>query len=84
MSKLVWRHTIRLEIYYIRKFGYKKHIRNKLIKEGINPKTPNFKDLMNVEIDLTRDKLYGWLHFIYAIEPSFTAKYYALLKKGKP
>ena len=76
--------NIRLEIYYIRKFGYKKHIRNKLIKEGINPKTPNFKDLMNVEIDLTRDKLYGWLHFIYAIEPSFTAKYYALLKKGKP
>lgn len=75
--------NIRLEIYFLSKFGYKRHIRKKLIKSGINPKDPNFKLYVNDEIDVTREKLYGWLHFINAIEPDFAKKYYAKLKSAK-
>ncbi|RZJ49651.1 MAG: RNA-directed DNA polymerase [Flavobacterium sp.] len=75
--------NIRLEIYYLSKFGYKRHIRKKLIKSGMNPKDPDFKSHVSVEADITRDKLYGWLHFINAIEPDFAKKYYPKLKKAK-
>ncbi|GAA6767785.1 hypothetical protein AAFH68_37350 [Flavobacterium sp. CGRL1] len=75
--------NIRLEIYYINKLGYKTHIINKLRRSGINIKEPDFKYRVLVEIDKTRDKLYGWLHFINSIEPDFSAKYYLKLKKAK-
>ncbi len=75
--------NIRLEIYYLNKFGYKKHIKNKLIKSGEKVKDPDFKYKVLNEIDATRDKLYGWLHFIKAIEPEFSSKYYSRLKKAK-
>lgn len=75
--------NIRLEIYYLSKFGYKKHIRRKLIKMGMNPKDPNFKSNVDVETNTTRNYLYGWLHFINAIEPEFAKKYYLKLKKVK-
>lgn len=75
--------NIRLEIYYLNKFGYKRHIRKKLIKLGIDPKDPDFKSLVSAEIDITMDKLYGWLHFINSIEPDFSKKYYPKLKIAK-
>lgn len=75
--------NIRLEIYYLNKFGYKKHITMKLIKSGEKVKDPEFKDKVLNEIDKTRDKLYGWLHYIQAIEPNFSLKYYPKLKKAK-
>lgn len=75
--------NIRLEIYYLNKLGYKKHIKNKLIKSGVKHKDPDFKYKVLDEIDKTRNKLYGWLHFIQAIEPDFSSKYYSKLKKAK-
>ncbi len=75
--------NIRLEIYYLNKFGYKRHVRNKLIKSGVNVKDPDFKFKLLNEIDETRDKLYGWIHFIQSIEPDFSLKYYSKLRKAK-
>jgi hypothetical protein len=75
--------NIRLEIYYLNKFGYKKHVKNKLIKSGEKVKDPDFKYKVLNEIDKTRDKLYGWLHYIHAIEPNFSSKYYTKLKRAK-
>lgn len=74
---------IRLEIYYITKFGYKNHIENKLRKSGLKTKSPEFNSKVKAEIYETRDRLYGWLHFINAIEPNFSSKYYLKLKKSK-
>jgi RNA-directed DNA polymerase len=82
ISKRIKR-NIRLEIHYLLKFGYKRHIRNKLIKSGLNPQSPDFKLNMELETEVTRDKLYGWLHFIFAIEPEFSKKYYPKLQKAK-
>lgn len=75
--------NIRLEIHYLSKFGYKRHIRKKLIKSGMNPKDADFKSHIAAETEITRNKLYGWLHFINAIEPTFAKKYYPKLKKAK-
>lgn len=75
--------NIRLEIHYLSKFGYKRHIRKKLIKSGINPKDPDFKSHIAAETEITRNKLYGWLHFINAVEPEFSKKYYPKLQKAK-
>ena len=75
--------NIRLEIYYINKFGYKKHVENKLRKSGLKTKSPEFNSRVTAEIYETRDRLYGWLHFINAIEPNFSSKYYLKLKKSK-
>tara|TARA_R110002167_G_scaffold170492_1_gene368373 strand:- start:358 stop:1386 length:1029 start_codon:yes stop_codon:yes gene_type:complete len=83
ISKKIKR-NIRLEIYYLNKFGYKKHVRNKLIKSGENIKDPNFKFKLYNEIEKTRDKLFGWIHFIQSIEPDFSSRYYSKLKKAKP
>lgn len=75
--------NIRLEIYYLNKFGYKIHVKNKLRKLGFNVKDPDFKYKVLNEINETRDKLYGWLHFIKSIEPDFSSKYYLKLKNAK-
>lgn len=75
--------NIRLEIHYLNKFGYKRHARKRLIKSGENPKDPNFKNKVLHEIDELRNRLYGWLHFIYAIEPKFAIKYLDEIRKAK-
>ncbi|MCD9577044.1 reverse transcriptase family protein [Flavobacterium soyae] len=75
--------NIRLEIYYLTKFGFRKHIKNKLIKSGENINAEDFEYKLIDEIDKTRNNLFGWLHFIKSIEPEFSAKYYSRLKKAK-
>lgn len=75
--------NIRLEIHYIKKFGYKKHCKKKLIKSGLDKHSPDFKELVEIEAMTTRDKLFGWLHYINSIEPDFAAKYYREIKGAK-
>jgi RNA-directed DNA polymerase len=75
--------NIRLEIYFLNKYGYQSHIKNKLRKAGEDFKHPDFKYKVLNEIENTRNKLYGWLHFIKSIEPEFSAKYYPRLQKAR-
>lgn len=82
VSKKIKR-NIRLEIYFLQKFGYKKHIQRKLRNRGIKPDSLEYKLLVGKEISKTRDRLYGWLHYINSIEPKFSEKYYQKLNKVK-
>lgn len=71
--------NIRLEINYIVKFGYMSHAKHRLIKRGENPESLGFLNKLSDEISSTRNRLYGWLHFIQSIEPQFAKKYYMKL-----
>lgn len=71
--------NIRLEINYITKFGYAAHAKHRLIKRGEDPNGLDFFNKIGDEITLTRNRLYGWLHFIQSIEPQFAKKYYKKL-----
>ncbi|MCL9806936.1 reverse transcriptase family protein [Flavobacterium amniphilum] len=83
ISKQIKR-NIRLEIYYITKFGYRRHIRLKLKKLGYDKTSKDFKSYVNYEIEATINRIYGWLHFINSIEPAFAEKYYKTLNQIKP
>lgn len=83
ISKQIKR-NLRLEIYYITKFGYRRHIRVKLKKEGFDSSLEHFRLFVNEEIEATISRIFGWLNFIHSVEPDFTAKYYKTLIKIKP
>lgn len=72
---------LRLEAYYIKKFGYEEHIIRKLNIKKYQLKKREIKSLIIAEIDINRDRIYGWLHFINSIEPKFSRKITDLLKK---
>lgn len=76
--------NLRLEIYHIEKFGYRRHVRVKLKKAGFDSKLPSFHVDVDFEITNTINRIYGWLYFIHSIEPDFTNKYYKILDKTKP
>jgi hypothetical protein len=73
--------NIRLEINYIEKFGYRSHAINRLIKRGEKPENLDFLNKLTDEITATRNRLYGWLHFIQSVEPQFAKKYYKKLNE---
>jgi hypothetical protein len=72
---------LRLEAYYIKKFGYEEHIIRKLKIKKYQLKKREIKSLIISEIDINRDRIYGWLHFINSIEPKFSRKITDILKK---
>lgn len=76
--------NLRLEIYHISKFGYRRHVRVMLKKAGFDLKSPDFNVEVDFEIANTINRIYGWLYFIYSVEPEFTNKYYKILNKTKP
>lgn len=76
--------NLRLEIYHISKFGYRRHVRVMLKKAGFDSKSPDFHFEVDFEIANTINRIYGWLYFIYSVEPEFTNKYYKILNKTKP
>ncbi|AZA73775.1 reverse transcriptase family protein [Chryseobacterium indoltheticum] len=71
--------NIRLEINCITKFGYTAHAKHRLIARGEDPKDLGFLSKLGDEVTNTRNRLYGWLHFIQSIEPQFAKKYYKKL-----
>jgi RNA-directed DNA polymerase len=74
--------NLRLEIYYITKFGYEEHIIRKLrIKRHLLGELET-KILILNEIDKTRRRIFGWLHFINSIEPNYSLKSIDYLKKN--
>lgn len=71
--------NIRLEIYFISKFGYEKHAIRRLELLGIPLDSVDNKFFIEEEIFDTNKRLFGWLHYIKSIEPKFTSKYYMQL-----
>ncbi|WP_421824703.1 reverse transcriptase family protein [Flagellimonas oceanensis] len=76
--------NIRLEIYYLTTFGYYRHARRRLINSGADPEGSEFNSQVLNEVEVTRNRLYGWLSYIYAIEPQFAERYYEKIKRAKP
>ncbi|WP_395044473.1 reverse transcriptase family protein [Flavobacterium sp.] len=72
---------LRLEAYYIKKYGYEEHIIKKLKIKKYQLKNPEIRDLIMIEVIINRDRIYGWLHFINSIEPNFSKKIIEELKK---
>lgn len=80
ISKRVKR-NIRLEIYYLKKFGYEKHairrIENQIGKFDID--TYQFE--VQEEMSNIKLRLYGWIHFINSIEPKIGRRFYKSLNE---
>lgn len=67
--------NLRLEIYFIVKFGYQEHILKKLGYKRHQLKNIIVKTEVNDEIGKTKKRLWGWIHFIQSIEPELGFKF---------
>lgn len=76
--------NIRLEVYYINKFGFTKHalrrLRNRSAELGFEIDEEQY---VKEEIKETRRRLWGWLSFIYSIEPIVARRLQAVLDQAK-
>ena len=59
--------ALRLEIYYVNKYGYRNHAIKRLSKKGPISKKDKLK--IQTEIYEIRHRLNGWIDFIHSIEP---------------
>jgi hypothetical protein len=76
--------NLRLEIYYITKFGYKKHAIRRLNNSGLSIyDSREFRFEIEQEIIETSHRLFGWIHYIFGIEPNVGNKLYSKLKDAK-
>jgi RNA-directed DNA polymerase len=75
--------NIRLEIYYILKFGYEKHAIKRLENSGIPLDSIDSQFFIEEEISETNRRLFGWLHYIKSIEPKFASIYYKQLYEAE-
>lgn len=75
--------NIRLEIYYILKFGYEKHAIKRLENSGIPLDSVDSQFFIEEEIFETNRRLFGWLHYIRSIEPKFASNYYKQLHQAE-
>tara|TARA_R110000796_G_scaffold41772_4_gene103476 strand:- start:57721 stop:58731 length:1011 start_codon:yes stop_codon:yes gene_type:complete len=83
ISKKIKR-SIRQEVHYIYLYGYRSHV---LYKLGLKPKDyfgdSSVKKRIEIEIEILKSRLNGWLLFINSIEPRFSKKHSKLLKNRK-
>lgn len=68
--------NLRLEIYFIRKYGYIKHAKRRLKNQGIKIENQGFQFEIDQEIIETQHRLFGWIHYIHSIEPELGKKLY--------
>lgn len=66
--------NLRLEVYYVNKFGIKNHAIKQLTKKGLANNNPNFEDDLRIEIFSIRNRLTGWINYSYGIEKGFSNK----------
>lgn len=75
--------SLRLEIFYIKKFGYQNHAIRRLKKKGImGPIRLISREIFN-EIEETRNRLFGWIYYMRPIEPLVAEKLYNILIKAR-
>lgn len=71
--------NLRLEIYFIRKFGYIKHAKRRLKNKGCTLSGQELRWEIEQEIIETQHRLFGWIHYIHSIEPEISKKMYGKL-----
>ncbi len=65
---------LRLEVYYINKYGIKNHAIRRLVRDGDFNKNPNVDQDLAAEINYIRERLEGWINYTKGIEPEFSSK----------
>ena len=73
--------NLRLEVYYINKYGIKNHSIRRLVKYGKYNKKTNAEEELKEEINRTRERIEGWINFTKGIEPEFSLKIKNLFEK---
>ena len=73
--------NLRLEIFYVKKYGYEEHVMNRLGYKRNQMKDPIIKREVYHERVLTELRLWGWIHFIQSIEPQLADKYEKIMKQ---
>ncbi len=64
--------NLRLEVYYIAKYGLKNHVIRKLVKQKEYNKAENKEEIVKSEIIATRYRIMGWIRFCRGVEPNFS------------
>lgn len=68
--------NIRLELYFINKFGIDNHVLNRLQKRGVTFENKKVKEkLIRNEIDAIIHRLHGWISYINSVEPEVASKF---------
>ena len=75
--------NLRLEIYFIRKYGYIKHAKRRLKNQGIKIENQDFQFEIEQQIIEIQHRLFGWIHYIHSIEPDLGKKLYGRLIGAK-
>jgi RNA-directed DNA polymerase len=80
ISKKVKR-NLRLEIYYIHKFGYRHHVLNKLgISYQEYKQSREIRKAVSTEIIKCENRILGWLRFILSVEKTTAEKFFTKLR----
>lgn len=66
--------NLRLEIYYVAKYGYRNHVMRKLGLTNEQLKDDKIRTEVHLEVLSTKNRLWGWISFIRSIEPQFGNK----------
>jgi len=74
---------LRLETYYINKFGMKNHAIRNLVRKGKYNNNSDRELSLATEIDMLRERIEGWINFSRAIEPDFSLKIQQLYEGRK-
>jgi len=82
ISKKVKR-NLRLEIHFISKFGLEEHIMKKLGYKRHQLKDIMIRGEVYDEIEKTKLRIWGWIHFIQSIEPELGFKFEEQMKSRK-
>lgn len=75
--------NLRLEIYFIQKYGYKEHAYRRLRNRGVLVHDKEFHFELGQEVVDSQHRLFGWIHYIFSIEPKFAGNLYEKLINPK-
>lgn len=65
---------LRLEVYYVVKYGYRSHVMKKLGYTDEQIRDDQIRQEVHNEVLATKNRLWGWISFIRSIEPQFGEK----------
>lgn len=74
---------LRLETYYINKYGIKNQAIRNLVRKGEYNNNPDRELFLAIEIKTLREKIEGWINYSRAIEPAFSHKIQQLFEGRK-
>src|SRR5690606_27972423 len=81
ISKKVKR-NLRLEIYFITKLGFKEHILKRIGLKRYQLEDISVLEEVTKEVERTKMRIWGWIHFIQSVEPEIGLRFERRLKEG--